>query len=433
MSSFRLRIANARQIVQVCAHGELFKAGAAQKDLAVLENASLVVDLAGKIASVGPAADVEKWLSAQPQPVTFEKDVDARDMVVLPGFVDAHTHPVWSGNRVNEFAMKLAGATYMEVHESGGGINNTVRHTKKSSEAELSALLRTRLDRMLRCGTTLIEAKSGYGLETDTELKMLRVLHAASTDDDAHPVEIVSNYLGGHSVPDGMTAAAATDDIVNKQIPALVQAKKDGHISPEFIDVFCEKGVFEHDDTRRILEAGKKAGLEINFHGDEMHPMQSGTMAADLGARAISHCEMLTPEDLQAMAAHKPEPVFAVLLPTTKFILKLPNPPARDMIAAGVPVALGSDYNPNAHCLSMALTMNMACVQFGMTMTEALVGATINAAASINRSATHGSLEVGKQGDLVLMRANQWEQIIYEMGDPPIEHVVKKGVFYPTH
>ncbi|KAF1777509.1 Metal-dependent hydrolase [Phytophthora cactorum] len=363
MSSFRLRIANARQIVQVCANGEPFKSGAAQKELAVLENASLVVDQAGRS---------QKWLMRTAARELW-KDVDARGMVVLPGFVDAHTHPVWSGNRVNEFAMKLAGATYMEVHESGGGINNTVRHTKKSSEAELLELLRARLDRMLRSGTTLIEAKSGYGLETDTELKMLRVLHTASTGDNAHPVEIVSNYLGGHSVPDGMTAAEATEDI------------KDGTISPEFIDVFCEKGVFEHDASHRILEAGKKAGLEINFHGDEMYPMQSGTMAAALGARAISHCEMLTAEDLQAMAAHKPEPVFAVLLPTT------------------------NDYNPNAHCLSMALTMNMACVQFGMTMKEAL-------------------LEVGKQGDLVLMRATQWEQIIYEMGDPPIEHVVKKGI-----
>ncbi|CAH0475922.1 unnamed protein product [Peronospora belbahrii] len=267
-------------------------------------------------------------------------------MVVLPGFVDAHTHPVWSGNRVNEFAMKLASATYMEFC--------------------------LRLDRMLRCGATLIEAKSGYGLETDTELKMLRVLHAASTGDNAHPVEIVSSYLGGHSVPDGMIVAEVTKDIVSRQIPTVLQAKKDGTISPEFIDVFCEKGVFEHDDTHRILGAGKQAGLEINFHGDEMHPMQSGAIAA----------------------------------------------------------ALGRDYNPNAHCLSMALTMNMACVLFGMTMTEALVGATINAAASINRSDTHGSLEVGKQGDLVVMRATQWEQIIYEMGDPPIQHVVIKGTVY---
>ncbi|KAI9914807.1 hypothetical protein PsorP6_008039 [Peronosclerospora sorghi] len=349
------------------------------------------------------------WPSAQPQRVSFEKDMDARDMVEFYGFVDAHTHPVWSGNRVNEFAMKLA--TW-----------NCTKAAAKSSEAELLELLRARLNRMLRCGTTLVEAKSGYGLETEAKLKMLRVLHTASSGENEHPVEIVSNYLGGHAIPDGMSATDATEDIVNKQIPAVVQAMNDGTISPEFIDVFCEKGVFEQDDSRRILEAGKKAGLEINFHGDEIHSMHRCHCRA-LGARAISHCEMLSADDLQAMSANKPEPVFAVLLPYDK----LPNPPARDMIAAGVPVALGSDYNPNAHCLSMALKMNMACVLFGMTVKEALVGATINAAASINRSTTHGSLEVGKQGDLILMRATQWEQIIYEMGDPPIEHVVKKG------
>lgn len=192
-------------------------------------------------------------------------------------------------------------------------------------------------------------------------------------------------------------------------------------------DVFCEKGVFERDDTHRILAAGAQAGLKINFHGDEIHPMESGVLAADLHARAVSHCEMLSPTDIAAMAAHTPEPVFAVLLPTTKYILKLPSPPARDMIHAGVPVALGSDFNPNAHCLSMPMTMNMACVLFGLTMNEALVGATINAAASIDRAASHGSIEVGKVADLVLLRAEQWEQVIYEMVDPPIAFVVKKG------
>lgn len=197
-----------------------------------------------------------------------------------------------------------------------------------------------------------------------------------------------------------------------------------------FSDVFCEKGVFEHDDTRRILATGAQAGLKINFHGDEIHPMESGTLAAELHARAISHCEMLTPTDIAAMASHTPEPIFAVLLPTTKYILKLPSPPAREMIRAGVPVALGSDFNPNAHCMSMPMTMNMACVLFGMTMNEALVGATINAAASIDRGATHGSIEVGKHADLVLLRATQWEQVIYEMVDPPIEFVVKNGAVH---
>lgn len=234
MSSFLLRIRNARQVVQVCANGEQFKAGAAQNELAVLEHGSIIVDLQGKIAAVGSDGDVAQWVDRQPQPVSFEKELDGSAFCVLPGFVDGHTHPVWSGSRVGEFAMKLAGATYMQVHESGGGINCSVRATRASSEDELAQLLHTRLDRMLRSGTTLIEAKSGYGLETATELKMLRVLHNAKKN---HPVEIVANFLGGHSVPEGMSAAEATADIVNNQIPAVAQAIQDGTISPEFMYV----------------------------------------------------------------------------------------------------------------------------------------------------------------------------------------------------
>lgn len=238
MSSFRLRIHSARQVVQVCASGEQFKAGAAQNELAIIEHGSIVVDLQGKIAAVGSNDHVNQWLQRQPQPVTFEKELDGSAFCILPGFVDGHTHPVWSGNRVGEFAMKLAGATYMQVHESGGGINCSVRATRASSEEELAQLLHTRLDRMLRSGTTLIEAKSGYGLETATELKMLRVLHDAKK---SHPVEIVANFLGGHSVPDGMSAAEATEDIVNNQIPAIAQAIQDGTISPEFMYVLVSK------------------------------------------------------------------------------------------------------------------------------------------------------------------------------------------------
>ncbi|TMW56460.1 hypothetical protein Poli38472_006470 [Pythium oligandrum] len=426
MSSFRVHLVNAKELVQVCSNRELFKAGQSQGEVAVVRNGSLVIGHDGKIAAVGTTAEVDQWLAAQPQPVHFDQEVDASAFCILPGLVDGHTHPVWSGNRVNEFAMKLAGATYMEVHAAGGGINCSVRATRQSSEQELAELLKQRLDRFLRSGTTLIEAKSGYGLEAETEVKMLKVLH-----DSTHPVEIVANFLGAHSVPEGSTAEAATEDLIQRQIPAVVQAKKEGKISPEFIDVFCEKGVFERDESERILEAGRQAGLKINFHGDELHPMQSGVLAAKLDAHAISHCEMLGDEDIHAMATHSP-PIFAVLLPTTKYILKLQNPPTRKLIEAGVPVALGSDFNPNAHCLSMAMTMNMACVLFGMTMKEALVASTINAAASIHRSETHGSLEVGKQADLVLLRAEQWEQLIYEMADPPIAHVVKKGTFYPS-
>ncbi|OQR88847.1 metalloprotease family M38 [Thraustotheca clavata] len=421
MSCFRLRIRNARQLVQVCSKQERFKSGAAQDDIALIEGGAVVVSQDGRIAAVGTNEQVEAWLQKQPQPVSFEKDVDATDKVVLPGLVDGHTHPVWSGSRVDEFAMKLAGATYMEVHAMGGGIGRTVRCTKASSEEELSQFLKKRLDRMLKCGTTLVEAKSGYGLETETELKMLKVLHKASKE---HQIDLVATYLGGHSVPEGMTAAEATLDIVQKQIPAIIQAKKDDLVNPEFIDVFCEKGVFEYDDTKTILEAGAKAGMKINFHGDELHPMDSGKLCMCVQAHAASHLEMLDTANIKAM---KEASTFAVLLPTTMYILKLCSPPARELIKNGVPVALGSDYNPNAHCLSMPLTMHMACCLMGMTMKEALVGATINAAGSANRAETHGSIEVGKFGDLLVLDAPQWEHLIYEMADPPIEHVIKNG------
>ncbi|OQS01046.1 metalloprotease family M38 [Achlya hypogyna] len=427
MSSFRLRIRNARQLVQVCANNEKAKCGPAQDDVAVIEDGAVVVDNSGRIVAVGTTDVVDAWVAAQPQPVTFANDFDATGRCVLPGLVDGHTHPVWSGSRVDEFAMKLAGATYMEVHAMGGGIGRTVRCTKASSEAELSELLTKRLDRMLKCGTTLAEAKSGYGLETETEIKMLKVLHKASQE---HAIDLVATYLGGHSVPEGMTAAEATVDIVRNQIPAILEAQKAGLVNPEFIDVFCEKGVFEYEDTKTILEAGAKAGMKINFHGDELNPMESGKLCMCVQAHAASHLEMLDTANIVAM---KNASTFAVLLPTTMYILKLRSPPARELIAHGVPVALGSDYNPNAHCLSMPLTMHMACCLMGMTMKEALVGATINAAGSANRAASHGSIEVGKVGDLLVLDAPQWEHLIYEMADPPIEHVIKNGHFVVSH
>ncbi|ETV67604.1 imidazolonepropionase [Aphanomyces astaci] len=422
-SSYRLRVRNAKQLVQVCSNNERAKRGAEQGNVAIIEDGALVVDAHGKFAVVGTTAQVDAWVQAQPQPVTFERDFDASGLCILPGLVDGHTHPVWSGSRVDEFALKLAGATYMEVHAMGGGINSTVRSTRASSEAELFGLLKKRLDRMLKCGTTVVEAKSGYGLDTDTELKMLRVLETASK---SHPIDLVATYLGGHSVPDGMTAAEATLDIVQNQIPALLRAQAAGEINPTFIDVFCEKGVFEYDDTKTILQAGKDAGLKINFHGDELNPMDSGKLCNCLQAHAASHLEMLDSANIQAMADAA---TFAVLLPTTMYILKLPSPPARELIENNVAVALGSDYNPNAHCLSMPLTMHMACCLMKMTMKEALVGATINAAASVDRADTHGSIEVGKHADLLVLDAPQWEHLIYEMADPPIQHVVKNGRF----
>eukprot|EP00744_Colponema_vietnamica_P006347 GILI01009230.1.p2 GENE.GILI01009230.1~~GILI01009230.1.p2 ORF type:complete len:433 (-),score=120.57 GILI01009230.1:201-1499(-) len=417
MSHHRLRIRNATQLVCICRNGEEFKTGKEMDDVCVLENATVIVDGNGRIFDLGPAEE----MAAKYAQDNFETDIDATGHCVVPGLCDGHTHPVWSGDRCHEFMMKLAGATYMDIHKAGGGIGYTVRHTRNSSQEELLESFLTRLDRMLTSGTTLVEAKSGYGLETETEMKMLKVIHRAN---QLHPVDIVASFCGAHSVPEGLNAAQATDKVINEMIPKLMELNQAGETSAELIDVFCEKNVFEREDTRRILKAGREAGLSINFHGDELNPLETGVLGAEEGARAISHLEHLSDAGIAAMAE---KGVIGVLLPTTAYILHLQNPPARKMIEGGVPVALGSDYNPNAHCLSLPFVMNLAAVNFRMTLNEALVACTINAAASMNRSQTHGSIEKGKVGDFLVLRAPRWEHLVYQMVDPPIVHVVKNG------
>jgi imidazolonepropionase len=423
-TNFLLRIQNATQLVCVCANKERFKTGESMNEIAIIENGTMIVNKDGLIADIGPAPVLrEKYKDC-----SFEVDIDCTGKSVVPGLIDAHTHPVWSGDRVHEFAMKLAGATYMDIHKAGGGIGFTVEHTRKSSEQELEALFLERLRRMLRLGTTTIEAKSGYGLDLDTEIKLLRILHTAKYKT---PMDIVATYCGAHSVPKGKTPSEATEDIVNCHIPTLKKLMDRGEISPDLIDVFCEKDVFEIEHARRILLAGKEIGLELNFHGDELSPIHAAELAGELNALAVSHLEHISEEGIKALAER---PTFAVLLPTTAYLLKLKSPPTTRLKEHGVPIALGSDFNPNAHCLSMPLAMNMACVLFGLTLNQALVAATINAAGSLNKSTSHGSLEVGKVADFLVINSEKWEHLIYEMVDPPIQYVVKRGkVVYATN
>lgn len=396
------------------------------------------------IEAVGPTDE----LAAKYRDAQFDEDIDGTGKSVIPGLVDAHTHPVWAGDRSHEFAAKLAGATYMDIHKMGGGIGFSVRHTKEASEEQLLTLLRERLVRMQRFGTTLAEAKTGYGLDAKTELKMLRVLtqahrtrgKAVNHSDDSSPsssstpnsarataltpsIELVNNFLI-HSIPKDQTAEQATKNVLEEQLPALAKAMEAGDVECELVDVFCDKGIFEISDTRKILEAGKELGLEVNFHGDELTPIKASELAGELGALAVSHLEHVSDEGIVALALR---PTVAVLLPTTAYILRLTPPPARKLISAGVPIALGSDFNPNAFCVSMPMTINFACVLMHMTMAEALVAATINAAHSMKRSSTHGSIEVGKVGDLVILDAAGWEHIAYQLVDPPISKVIKMG------
>ncbi|XP_073644436.1 probable imidazolonepropionase isoform X2 [Tursiops truncatus] len=342
----RLLLENARQVVLVCARGERFLARDALRSLAVLEGASLVVGTDGFIKAIGPADAIQKQFSEE----TFQERIDCSGKCILPGLVDAHTHPVWAGERVHEFAMKLAGATYMDIHQAGGGINFTVERTRQASEEELFSSFQQRLGCMMRAGTTLVECKSGYGLSLETELKMLRVIERARRELD---ISISATYCGAHSVPKGKTATEAADDIINNHLPKLKELGRNGEIHVDNIDVFCEKGVFDLDSTRRILQSGKDIGLQINFHGDELHPMKAA------------------------------EP----------------------------------------------MVMHLACVNMRMSMPEALAAATINAAYALGKSHTHGSLEVGKRGDLIIINSSRWEHLIYQFGGHHelIDYVIAKG------
>lgn len=295
----------------------------------------------------------------------------------------------------------------MEIHKAGGGIMFTVDHTRKSDEKELLDLLVERLDMMAKMGTTLVECKSGYGLDLETEVKMMRVLKKAN---EAHALDLVVNYCGAHAIPKGSNELEATNDIVNNHIPKIKELMDKNEINPEMIDVFCDAGIFEKETTKKILKAGLDIGLQANFHGDEIKWVDAGTIPNDMKILAISHLENLDEKGIESMSKHK---VNGVLLPTTHYLLHLKNPPTREMINAGVIVSLGSDFNPNAYCVSMPFVMNLACINYRMKPNEALVAATLNGAQSMQRSKTHGSIEVGKVADFVIINAKRWENIIY--------------------
>ncbi|KHJ94198.1 imidazolonepropionase [Oesophagostomum dentatum] len=350
---------------------------------------AVLVSKDGIIAEVGTEQEVLRIKGDY----EVETTIATNGGILLPGFVDGHSHPVFAGDRVHEFAMKLAGATYMEVQAAGGGIHFTTSKTREASEDYLLNEFKKIAHCMLKNGTTTLEAKSGYGLDTNSELKMLRVLSRAA---DETPLEISATFCGAHAVPKGSTEDEHVELICNEMLPAIEKARSAGKLSNlENIDAFCEKNVVEVDSTKKIMEKGKKLGLAINFHAEELTNIGGAEMGASIGARAMSHLEHISDAGIKAMATSG---TTAVLLPSTAFILRLTPPPARKMIKSGVIVALGSDFNPNAYCLAMPMIMHLACVYMHMSMEEALVAATINSAHSLGRGRSHGAITNGSSG-----------------------------------
>ncbi|KAI6213102.1 putative imidazolonepropionase [Aphelenchoides besseyi] len=391
---------NLREIVQVVSDDKIsFLAGKDMSEIKILhdDNCALAVLIEnGKFTSIG---------TLQEKNANGHERVDCKGGCLVPGLVDAHSHPVFAGDRVHEFALKLAGATYAEVQEKGGGIHFTTEATRAASEDKLFEDFERVAAEMLRNGTTCLEAKSGYGLNEETELKMLRVLDRAAQSNQM-PLEISTTFCGAHAVPKGSTEAEQTTLIIDRLLPAIAKEKQEGRLkSVENVDIFCEKGNFGIDSTRRILKAAAEIGLRGNFHADELNPLGGAELAAELKSAAAAHLEEISTEGIRQLAAAG---TVAVLLPTTAYILRLKPPPARSIIEAGGIVALGSDFNPNAPCLSMPIVMHLACVNMKLSMNEALVG---------------------RVADAVLIDAPSWEHLIYRLGSHHelIRFVVKSG------
>lgn len=392
--------------------GKRAAAGAAQGQVRFFPQA--VVRCEGeKIVFVGEKQDHDRRF---PPP---DQVLDAQGGCVIPGFVDPHTHLPFAGYRENEFDRRLSGETYAQIAASGGGIVKTVAATRAASEEELLTLTLERLARQLLSGTTTTEAKSGYGLERENELKQLRVLRRAA---QLQPVEIVPTAMPAHEVPPEWRPdpEGYVQLILDEIYPAIAAEGL-----AQGVDVFCEKGVFSPEQTRSLLAPATTYGWRIHLHADELHPLGGAELAAELGAASASHLLHVSPEGIRALARAG---VVAVVLPGVSFFLRDRYAPARELIAAGVPVALATDCNPgSSHTESMPTIMQLACLGAGMTSEEALVAATLNAAAALGLAHRLGSIEAGKQADLVVLDAPNPKHLVYHFGVNLVRHVVKAG------
>ena len=345
--------------------------------------------------------------------------LDAAGGTVVPGFVDPHTHLPFAGYREGEFDRRLAGETYAEIAATGGGIVATVAATRKASEDELLAVTLARLDRQLACGTTTTEAKSGYGLDRENELKQLRVLRAAAA---RHPVEIAPTAMPGHEVPPEWRHDP--DGYVEHVVAEIYPAIADAGLA-EAVDVFCEQGVFSPAQTRRLLADAPRHGWRIHLHADELSNLGGAELAAEVEALSASHLLHVSDIGIAALAAAG---VVAVALPGVSFFLRDRWAPVRKLIDAGVPVALATDCNPgSSHTESLPAIMALGSLGAGLTSEESLVAVTLNAAAALGRADRIGSLEPGKQADLVVLDAPSPKHLVYHFGVNLVRHVVKAG------
>lgn len=387
--------------------GKTARRGAAQGEITLLHDAWVLIE-DGVIAAVGTGKAPEA-----------EERIDAEGKLVTPGLVDAHTHLIFGGWRQHELGLKLHGASYLDIQNAGGGIQSTTNATRAASAEELEEKAVAALDEMLRFGATTVEAKSGYGLATEHELKALEVIRRL---DARHSIDLVATFMGAHLVPAEYKAdREAYVRLVCEEMLPRVQEQG----IAKFCDVFCEADTFTADESRRILEAGLKHGLRPKIHADEIEAIGGSELAGALGAISAEHLIVCPPRGIEAMAKGG---VIACLLPATSFNLGAVFAPARDMVSAGVPVAMATDFNPGScPCLNMQFVINLGCLKYRLTPEEVLTAVTLNGAAAIGLAETVGSVEPGKLGDLVVWDAPDLDYICYRFGSNLVRRVIKRG------
>lgn len=407
--SEQLLIKNATQVVTPLGHTAL--KGAAMKDVRIYENTSVLIE-DGRIKAIG---NDPSWEASVPA----DKQIDATGKTVLPGFVDSHTHFVFGGYRADEFLWRMEGMTYMEIMERGGGINNTMQATRNASAEELIDHSLDILNKMLAFGITTVEGKSGYGMDHDTEIRQLEVMKEL---ENRQPVEIVRTFMGAHSIPPEFKGRNQEflQFLVDEVMPEVKQ--KD---LAQFCDIFCEKGVFSIEESRQFLQQAKNMGFDLKIHADEIVTLGGAELGAELGCHSADHLLHASDEGVKALANSD---TVATLLPTTAFCLKEQFAPARKMIDAGCAVALATDFNPGSGFTnSVPLMIALGVIYMGMTAEEAITALTLNGAAAVGRADQIGSIEEGKQADIVILQYPSYKFLPYHTGVNIVETVIKKG------
>lgn len=418
-TSADLVVQNCRQLL-TC-RGPIPKRRESLQDVGVVEQA-WIASLRGKIVFIGTEREFKERIEL----VDGAVELDGTGLVGLPGFIDAHTHLPFAGTREEEFSLRLKGITYRELSEKGMGIQTTVRATRQATREDLLSLCLSRLNKMLQYGTTTVEAKSGYGLNLEDELKQLEVLRKA---DEIHPVDIVPTFMGAHEIPPEYRGRKNEyiDFLLHTLLP---EVKKSG--LAEFFDIFCEDGVYSLEETRRLVRAARDMGFKIKIHADEFTPLGGAELAADEGAVSAEHLINITPQGIQKLAGSQ---TAAILLPAVSFFLMMDKrAPARKLIDAGAVVVLATDFNPGSSMTeSMVFVLQLGVFTLKMSIEEAIHAVTANAAFAIRKHGEVGSLETGKKMDLILCDIPNYLHLAYHIGIHPVKHVIKDGkaVFIP--